>query len=632
MNNSNQLKYSLANITNLSIQKSKDDFSIYKRASHACERFLRSASLLPDEEFLGWQIDTKTFSNVVFSSPASKVTTADYDWIFDQCAIASPLNTDWIEDLYEKDRKVYMLSPVPSNTCDDYSYRQRTDYILVDDDDYDSDRISRDIIYDMFEMMAEAGVVMRMTARSIKDKAKGHGKIMLSIPDEMSLRMRSMLSIIFSRMIVVEVTKLEEQKDEIDSISDACFLENLTNILSALICPKDNKDCTDCTDDMQSDHDIEKQDDNISWNDQKNNSDNVEFDPDTPIDDLNFSIRSYNCLKRAGINTVGDIISLSDEDLIHIRNIGRKGVEEIKQKLADIPNLPKTILQQKTNYMAMLDELIGLTDIKEQIRKITAFAKMKQEMSDSGKGNLPIALNMEFVGNPGTAKTTVARILAGVFYETGILSSKEMIEVGRADLVAEYVGQTAIKVKNVFQKARGKVLFIDEAYSLVENGKSDFGDEAINTIVQEMENNRERTIVIFAGYPEKMESFFSRNPGLRSRVPFSINFSDYSAEDMVKIVELEAKKREFSISKDGLEKIRDICSEAVLHSDMGNGRFCRNLIEHSILGYASRIYGNDNEDANKNYILTSEDFAFLSCFKNTKKHPIGFHMECHDKK
>ena len=158
-----------------------------------------------------------------------------------------------------------------------------------------------------------------------------------------------------------------------------------------------------------------------------------------------------------------------------------------------------------------------------------------------------MVLNMEFIGNPGTAKTTVARITAGILHEIGLLPTSELVEVGRADLVAKYTGQTADKVKEVFQKAKGKLLFIDEAYALTDCWENSYGDEAISTIVQEMENNREDTVVIFAGYPDKMNEFFSRNPGLRSRVPFTIRFSDYSAEEMAQIVEAEAKKRGFSL-------------------------------------------------------------------------------------
>lgn len=151
-------------------------------------------------------------------------------------------------------------------------------------------------------------------------------------------------------------------------------------------------------------------------------------------------------------------------------------------------------------------------------------------------------------------------------------------------------------------------MFIDEAYSLVENWKGEFGDEAINTIVQEMENNRQDTVVIFAGYPEEMKEFFSRNPGLRSRVPFTISFLDYSSEEMVSITELEAEKRGFSVSAEAKEELTAVCQKAMAHSEIGNGRFCRNLAENAILNYALRVYGNEDNLAKKDYTLYPDDF------------------------
>ena len=200
---------------------------------------------------------------------------------------------------------------------------------------------------------------------------------------------------------------------------------------------------------------------------------------------------------------------------MHIRNLGRKNMDEVKSKLAEYrePEFAKTFQPVNKSSMDVLESLIGLEEGKAQGRKISAYARMVKDMGQTGYRVPSMTLNMEFTGNPGTAKTTVARLVAGIFHEIGLLSSYEMVEVGRADLVGKYTGSTADKVKSVFQEARGRLLFIDEAYSLVDDYKNSFGDEAINTIVQEMENNRGNTVVIFAGYPDQMRDFFSRNPG-----------------------------------------------------------------------------------------------------------------------
>ena len=354
------------------------------------------------------------------------------------------------------------------------------------------------------------------------------------------------------------------------------------------------------------------------------------------IEALSFSIRTYNCLKRAGIHTVGQLMRMDDEALMNIRNFGRRSLAEVREKLKtadsictgpgdtyhpddsfddlmdDFSDLQPEDLETKAvkaDNIITLDQLVGLKNVKDQVRKITALARMKVDMEAKDMTVLPVNLSMAFAGNPGTAKTTVARILAGTFKDIGLLESSDLIEVGRADLVAEYVGQTAVKVKDVFRRARGKMLFIDEAYSLLERSRGDFGDEAINTIVQEMENHRDETIVIFAGYPGEMEEFLTRNPGLKSRVPFKVAFSDYSAEEMLEIIRLEAKRRGFTICPDAERKLAGIAATAAADPASGNGRFCRNLTERAVISYAARVYGENTMKVNNDFILRADDFT-----------------------
>lgn len=331
-----------------------------------------------------------------------------------------------------------------------------------------------------------------------------------------------------------------------------------------------------------------------------------------PIDDLDLSVRAYNCLKRANIHTVEQLLAMSEDEIRRIRNLGSPCFEEVMQKIECYRTIPSDDAKAdgtKADPFMQLEEMIGLEDVKEQVKRIAAFARMKQNLEELGKPEVPIVLNMEFTGNPGTAKTTVARILAGIFSSIGILKSSEIVEVGRADIVAKYVGQTADNVKNIFKRAKGKLLFIDEAYSLTDHYRDGYGDEAINTIVQEMENNRRDTVVIFAGYPDEMKKFISMNPGLRSRVPFHISFKDYSAEEMVSIAELEAKKRGFAIAEDARVKIAAICETARANRENGNGRFCRNLVEDAILCYAARVYGTESGSTEKDFTLNAGDFV-----------------------
>ena len=274
----------------------------------------------------------------------------------------------------------------------------------------------------------------------------------------------------------------------------------------------------------------------------------------------------------------------------------------------------------------ILNKMIGLENVKEIIHKSVAFFKLQQIYTARGIKVDNTTKSMIFTGNPGVAKTTVSRLVARIFKDNGIIPNGNLIEVGRADIVAEYVGQTAPLVKECFRKAKGSILFIDEAYSLVDDRDGLYGDEAINTIVQEMENHRDDTIVIFAGYPEKMEKFMNKNPGLRSRIAFHVDFPDYSQEELLDIMKLMVEDKCMKLSCEAEKKVAHIFSDAVKLEDFGNGRFVRNLLEQAIMNLAYRLSGRTGSSLSDQELitLTAEDFIMpeLSSVRSTNR--IGF--------
>ncbi len=235
------------------------------------------------------------------------------------------------------------------------------------------------------------------------------------------------------------------------------------------------------------------------------------------------------------------------------------------------------------------------------------------------------SMHMLFSGNPGTAKTTVARLLAQILKEEDVLTNGHIVECGRQDLVGKYVGWTAKIVEEKFLAARGGILFIDEAYSLVEDGRT-YGAEAINTIVQDMENYRDETIVIFAGYPQKMDEFLEQNEGLASRIAFHLNFPDYTPGELVSIMDLMVEKLGYEIDAEARDKCFEICKEASRMENYGNGRFVRNIVEHAIMHQSDRVLRRtcdlsvSKKEANR---LTADDFEMTGIKKQTSK-TFGF--------
>lgn len=536
------------------------------------KKFIKSASILGKDSFLGLQIsfDKKgKQTERVFSNKDCRVSVDDYNWIFSGWRKAGTIE-DGERTLFNSHMKHYVIGVdrtqlQKDKDVQDLPFPPKNSLWLYSDLKNVMEKM-KGSNQNLKRAMIESGAIMSVLARGYDGDDGGSENIVFSFPEEISVRLRTIIAIAFPELYILEI----ESEDTLSNYKIPAFVAG--NILISQLKTFAEKDSKD----------------------RKRNIARKEFY--MPRDDFSF-----------------EDVPVADDLYDYFSDYGEQDdYEEDEQG-------------KKKSYYDRLDELIGLTEVKKHVKNIVAFARMKNIMTImKKKTEIPLALNMGFVGNPGTAKTTVARILAGLLYEIGMLESKEILEVGRADLVAVYEGQTADNVKNVFRRARGRLLFIDEAYSLLEYWEGAYGDEAINTIVQEMENHRNETVVVFAGYPNEMEKFFDRNPGLRSRVPFIINFDDYTADELIGITELEAAKRGFIVNKKAKTKLKSLYSmdnEKI----RGNGRYCRNVVEQAILSYASRLFGTEGEGGVSNFIITDKDIVVEPPKeKNVIKKIIGF--------
>lgn len=241
--------------------------------------------------------------------------------------------------------------------------------------------------------------------------------------------------------------------------------------------------------------------------------------------------------------------------------------------------------------LTALSELIGLKEAKSEIASLINYIQMKKKRDEFGMKSPNISYHCVFTGNPGTGKTTVARIIADIYRDLGVLSNGHLVETDRSGLVAEYVGQTAVKTNNIIDKALGGVLFIDEAYTLAQGGKDDYGQEAIATLIKRMEDDRDQFVVILAGYTNEIEHFINSNPGFRSRFNRYIHFEDYSADELYDIFILLMKKNEYTITEDASLYLKKLFSSVTANKphDFGNARFVRNLFEKTVEAQANRL-------------------------------------------
>jgi len=302
--------------------------------------------------------------------------------------------------------------------------------------------------------------------------------------------------------------------------------------------------------------------------------------------------RSYYELMENGSISTNDAM----KQLILNYNIERTSKEIIE----------KNESESVDDILIELNELIGLESVKELINEIMSYSEIQRRRTIEGLKTDTLVMHMIFKGSPGTGKTTVARLLGRLYKSMGILEKGHLIEIERADLVGEYIGHTAIKVKDQMKNAIGGILFIDEAYSLARGGEKDFGKEAIDALVKAMEDHKDNLILILAGYHKEMEDFIMTNPGLRSRFPINIVFEDYTIEQLVEIAELMVQMKDYRLSKSAKAKLFNVLSlrrrRDGYHS--GNARLVRNLIEGAIRKQAVRL--------NNSYIYSRDDLITLN--------------------
>ena len=256
---------------------------------------------------------------------------------------------------------------------------------------------------------------------------------------------------------------------------------------------------------------------------------------------------------------------------------------------------------------------IGLKEVKAEVETLINLVNVQKLRRENGLPVNDLSLHMVFSGNPGTGKTMIARLMARIYKSLGILSKGQLVEVDRSGLVAGYVGQTAIKTAEAIEKAKGGVLFIDEAYALTGRGGNDYGQEAVDTLLKAMEDNRDDLVVIVAGYTERMEAFVHSNPGLESRFNRFLHFPDYSIDELLAIFDMRCGQNGYRLSQDARPVLRDVIKLASLDSKgFGNARGVRNLFERAVTAQANRLSADPDITREDLMLLTADDVRALA--------------------
>lgn len=313
------------------------------------------------------------------------------------------------------------------------------------------------------------------------------------------------------------------------------------------------------------------------------------------------------------------ILALSDEEVKKLLKLAR--THAVQQKARKSPRANEAYRK--------LQGMVGMESLKETLENMLNYHYLQETAASRGHHIEDIAFHCAMKGSPGTGKTSGARMLAQILKDNGICSKAVCKVCTRADLIAEHVGGTAPKVRKAFEEALGGVLLIDEAYSLLDDDRHSYGTEAINTIIELLETYRGEIVVLFAGYEEEMTDFLKSNPGLSSRIQFSVDFTDYTLPQLIEITRYIATEKGFRCAEDSDARLEEIFTNAMKQQNFGNARYARKLVEQAIMAKARKIRGLDAAKMSDEelFSLSAEDFTELAAVipeKRSQVAPIGF--------